>query len=1600
LTRKLLAFCIGLLLTCVVHGQTAVIDASVSSGCSPLTVTFTDGSTGATSWNWNFGNGNTSTQQNPTIQAYLTPGSYTVTLSINGGPATSKIITVNESPVVNANASDLSGTSCFPLTENFTDLSTISSGTITGWNWDFGDGNTSTQQNPSHTYTAANAAGFPVSLQVTSSNGCSSTIKNPLKIIITSGVTANFTTASSSGCKVPITISFNSTSTGPGTLTYSWSFGDGNTAGNIATTSDTYITAGTYPAILTVSSSSGCTAKDTQNIIAAAGSVQSTFTGHDSACVGTPVSFQNTSTPPPSVANWDFGDGTTASGQNVSHTYTTPNTYTVKLVNVFGGCNDSISKPIIVLAPPVANFKGDDTVTCSNSLTVNFTDLSTNATNWSWNFGDGNTSIAQNPSHTYTGYGSYTVTLTVSNSTGCSGTFAKTSYVQIVQPTVQITNLPLYGCAPFSLTPVIQDSLAGGVTSYLWDFGDGTTSSAATPPPHVYPAGTYVLKLTLTGAGGCTATTSDTVKVGTTKPTAAFTGAPTTQCVDQAITFTDQSTGGVTQWLWDFGDGNTSESTNPTHGYANPGTYPVKEIVYNNGCGDTLLKPNYITINLPKADFLFSSNCSGAGLLFTFTDNSQGASTWLWNFGDGTTSNVQGPVTHTYTTGLPSYTVSLTVTNAATGCTDSKSILVTTSIEKANFTASATSVCVNTGVSFATVNVVDSNVALYTWEYGSPEIDPTTAPHIQTTHLGYPLPGTYTVTLILLNKNGCIDSSSQQIQVNGPIVQFSSNAPGGCTSLAAIFTDLSTDASNPIVKWLWNYGDGSPVQTYTAPPFTHNYTGQGIYSVTLTAIDAGGCASSDAKPNLIAISYPRAIFSLADSMTCPGSPIVFVNNSSGYGLTYAWNFGDGTNSTAANPPAHDYALGNDTVSLTVTDQYGCIDSVSHAIIVDTPHASFNLSATLANCPPLIDTFTFSGSYYQTVKWNFGDGGTSSLLNPVHFYTVPGTYFDTLIVTSHGGCTDTAISPPIQVFGPYGALTYSPLQGCHQLNVNFNVVTSNVVKYVWDFKDGQTQNTLTPATSHTYDSIGKYVPLVILTDPTGCAVPVLGIDTVIVTGSHPQFGYSAAVFCNNGSVTFSDSTKSIFPITNYLWDFGDGSTSTGQNPTHFFAASGSYTIKLYTTTPTGCIDSIVKTDLIKIVANPVIDIGNVNYTLCQPASETFQGVVVVPDTSALTWSWNFYNGHTATVQNPPTQLYPNAGSDSVQLAVVNSIGCTDTIKKYFPVYPLPLTNAGIDTAVCVGGSVVLQGTGAESYIWVSPDNSLSCYNCQNPIATPATTTTYILTGYTTFGCTTSDTVVVNVVQPQNVTVSSPADSICIGQSVQLKASGETSYLWTPATGLNSPNISNPIASPDTTTIYQVIGTDYKSCFADTQSVKINVFDYPTIHAGPDVTIAPGSSYQINASGSSDINAIVWSPPAGLSCTTCLTPVATPILTTTYIVKATNNGGCSASDSITIIVLCGNNNLFVPNTFSPNGDGMNDVFYVRGTGLSRIQSMLIFNRWGQVVFEKKDFPANDPAVGWDGTINGKPAPVDVYVYTIEVICNNSQIVPYHGNVALIR
>jgi gliding motility-associated-like protein len=166
------------------------------------------------------------------------------------------------------------------------------------------------------------------------------------------------------------------------------------------------------------------------------------------------------------------------------------------------------------------------------------------------------------------------------------------------------------------------------------------------------------------------------------------------------------------------------------------------------------------------------------------------------------------------------------------------------------------------------------------------------------------------------------------------------------------------------------------------------------------------------------------------------------------------------------------------------------------------------------------------------------------------------------------------------------------------------------------------------------------------------------------------------------------------------------------------------------------------------------------------------------------------------------------------------------------------------------------------------------------------------------------------------------------------------------------------------------------------------------------VSAGDAYQVNLQSSPDVIEWQWDPLNGLSCGNCPDPVIKPLRDQNYTVTAKNIAGCTAEQHINITVLCKDQNLFVPNTFSPNGDGMNDYFYPRGKGLFIIKSFSIFSRWGALVFQKNNFPPNQRSYGWNGKFKGNPLPPDVYVYVVEVMCSNGIILSSKGNITLLR
>jgi gliding motility-associated-like protein len=251
-----------------------------------------------------------------------------------------------------------------------------------------------------------------------------------------------------------------------------------------------------------------------------------------------------------------------------------------------------------------------------------------------------------------------------------------------------------------------------------------------------------------------------------------------------------------------------------------------------------------------------------------------------------------------------------------------------------------------------------------------------------------------------------------------------------------------------------------------------------------------------------------------------------------------------------------------------------------------------------------------------------------------------------------------------------------------------------------------------------------------------------------------------------------------------------------------------------------------------------------------------------------------------------------------------------------------------------------------------------------------------------------------------------DTICINSTEMfsgiLTAPDSTiQWNWNFGNG-GSSQAQNPSTSYSSAGDYTILlqAANKLGC-SDTASHDVAVVPLPTaIPASNPIIMISGGSATLNMNYTGPIISYAWLPLQNLSCTDCPQPTANPRVTTNYRVQIQDRYGCTNAGDVTVKVICNGQNFFIPNTFSPNGDGINDVFYLRGTGLFRVNSLMIFDRWGEVVFEKKNFSVNDPSAGWNGTYKGKKATPDVYIYQIEIVCDNGETIKYSGNIALIQ
>ncbi len=1475
----------------------ASFTSNITSGCSPIVVQFTNTSTGnPTGYLWNLGNSTTSTLPNPST-TYITPGVYTVRLIVFSGSQSDTQLMVNyinvvPVPTVSFTASD-SGVVCPPKTISFNNNSSPNTPGAATYFWDFGDGTSSSLQNPPpHQYTAP--GNYTVSLIITNSSGCTKTLTKTNYIQGVVVPTANFTGTNASTCSVPATVNFTNTSTGA--TSYLWNFGNGSTSTAI-NPNKLYTVSGTYTVTLIATNAAGC--KDTivmPNFVNI-GNLSASFSpSTTNTCTNQSILFNNTSVPGPGNSTWNFGDGTTSTLASPSHAYTAPGTYTVKLVVNFANCSDSATTTITVNSGPTVAFTGSPLTSCTAPLTVNFSNASTGGPGltYLWRFGDGTTSTAANPSHTYTGTGQFPVTLIVTKTNGCKDSLVKPNYVKIATAvTGQISPVVAQGCAPYTVA-FSSNNINSGVpiVSYSWNFGDGTPVSTLPNPTHTFTTpGTFTVTLTVSTGPGCFSTKTRTVNVSGTQPNASFNITPPVVCPNTPVTFNSTSTNttNVIWYVYPTG-GSIAGSTvyyqdSFTVNSGSSGIFDIALVAQNGFCTDTIIQTVALTVSLPGAQYVPVFNCTNRKSV-TFTNTSAGGTSYTWKFGDGTTSTQTNP-SHLYTN-YGNYTVRLIAFSSVTGCTDSITKIIDLYPLTAQFSASDTTICKNTSITFTAVP--DTSAVSYTWLYG----DGTTGIG-QTTNKVYTTAGLYTVKLIVKDIQNCTDTltKTNYISVGGPTVAFSGTPVTGCAPLPVNFTDASASNGVAITSRFWTFGDGGTLAGNNASP-AHTY-GAGSFTVKLKVTDASGCTDSLIKPLYINTSRPTAAFTTNDTFVCPGQNVAFFNNStssSGGGtLSYAWNFGDGTTSIIASPNKT-YALpGNYTVRLIATNANGCKDTLIKTayIHVGPLQLSFIASDTFATCPPLTVTFTNTSVAVTNFVWTFGNGNSSSLTSPTTTFTVPGTY-TVKLKGIKGNCTDS-ITKTIIVLGPTGTFTYSPTNGCKPLTVNFTATAMNTQAFIWDLNNGVTVNTTVPTLNYTYTSAGVFLPKLLLSDGNSCIVPIIGIDTIKVGEIKGDFTITGNQQCGSGTVLFKDTVlNSVSPVQSISWTFGDGGTSSIHNPTHFYSSPGTYVVKMILTSQLGCKDTVTKNVVIK--TKPTVNAGpDQSFCIGQSTSVQLQA------TGAATYVWSPTATLSCTTCNNPLATPTSNTTYTAIGTLVN--GCSDTDQVAVIFNPLPTVTASPNQTICNGAFAQLNATGATTYTW-APTASLSCTTCPNPSASPANTTTYTVTGIDTNGC--SDTGQVTVTVSQLPTVSGgPNKTICIGGSTTLNATGATSYTWSPATGLSCTNCANPTANPAVTTTYTVTGSGAaaNSC-SNTAMVTVTVNPLPTILAGASQTICAGTSVQLLSSGAGAGGMYSWSPATGLSATNIPNPIATPLITTTYTVTGTTAIGCINTATKTITV----------------------------------------------------------------------------------------------------
>ncbi len=1225
----------------------------------------------------------------------------------------------------------------------------------------------------------------------------------------------------------------------------------------------------------------------------------------------------------------------------------------VKLGAGVGNCVIAHSDTITVINKPTADFQVvGNTDFCSFPQTVKVSLTGANpAWKYRWDLGGGIASgnvNSQNPGNiTYNQCGNFTITLTVTDTvTHCDSVIIKTDAVNINCPTAEYVTISAPKKGQFCVDSTATFNAVPGYASYCWKFTPTGTNPTSGCDYNTQGAvrkfstmGCYNVRLIVKDAMGCADTivnkgnpTEDKPICFGSKVKPCFDATPKKVCAKDQISFKNCTkcplpnvSPPACTWCWNFGDGASaficqSSVLEPTHLYSDTGYKDVTLISCMYGCCDTLTKDTFVRILPPVASIVVTQNCDSPQYRTFSGAKSVGASTYSWTFPSGTIvppSTAKDSVVKVFWTLPPSnisYICTLTVSNK-NGCTNQATYQVLLRNTHAYFTLSDSVGC--SPFNFKISNQATGNPSVTAYVYkkadctslsdtliyksgtykAPPNRDPASPP--------FPLsPGIYDVAMVAKDVNNCTDSTSKTITVRGTYPVFSADTTSGCTSLSVNFnnlTDTTCIFSKPPFRYRWKFGDGS-ISRLKNP--THVYTKQGAFNVTLIVTDGYNCVDSIVMYQFINIRGSEINFHATDTTTCLGNSVCFIDDSKGSGLIYDWDFGDGSPHSTSSNPCHIYVnTGKYTVTLLLKDADGCTGILrkTNYITIGEMTGAFRVKEDSSSlCPPLhVQFLNRSKVNLNCAKWmwSFGDGSYSQLQNPTHFYSYADSFNVTLIVLDTClDCSDTIRKMKyIAVGGPYSHPYATPDTGCAPLTVYFDLRPTNSTRFIWNFGDNTGLHDGGDTISHTYTDTGVFVVTVIITDSaagnTNPCTYVRVVDTIYVVSPTAGFYFMPDIPCARESVTFIDTSGSAIGINKWKWFFGDGDSSSLQNPVHAYKTGGDYIVTLIATPPGACSDTVTK--IIRILDSPLAGFIASPDSACP---NTFISFTDISNSSLpiVSWNWKF-DGLGSSITPNSSYTYALPGDYNDTLIVVNTIGCSDTAIGKTHIFPFAVAEAGSDTFVCVNNITdTLKGSGGVIYLW-RPPTGLSDTTIANPEVSPLVNTTYTLYVTDINGCKDDDTVAIIVKPKPQANVTASDSIICFGNQVTLSASGGVCFEWQPGGSTDQ----NYVVSPFTTTTYTVIVCNSDGCTDDT-TVVVNVLEPSSIDAGNDVDICINDSVSLLVVSQDTTMSFVWQPGSSLNDSIISNPTASPTVTTTCTVTGTDRNGCTVSDNIVVTV----------------------------------------------------------------------------------------------------